>query len=145
MNTHVPALTVQGVSKTFDVSAPWLNRVIERRPKLLVKAVADISFTVEKGTCFSIVGESGCGKSTVARLVTGLYSTTSGDISFGTGASGRPIRVQMIFRIRIPASTRAGAWGYHRGTDPRNETAQERKRNPDAGARIARNRGSGGR
>ncbi len=98
MNALVPALKVAGVSKTFDVSAPWLNRVIERRTKLFVKAVSDISFTVEKGTCFSIVGESGCGKSTVARLVTGLYGTTQGDITFGKGAAGRPIRVQMIFQ-----------------------------------------------
>ncbi len=98
MNALVPALKVAGVSKIFDVSAPWLNRVIERRPKLFVKAVSDISFTVEKGTCFSIVGESGCGKSTVARLVTGLYGTTQGDITFGKGAAGRPIRVQMIFQ-----------------------------------------------
>ncbi|MDR6266625.1 ABC transporter ATP-binding protein [Roseobacter sp. N2S] len=93
-----PALSVSHVSKVFDVSAPWLNRVIERRPKLFVEAVSDISFTVEKGTCFSIVGESGCGKSTVARLVTGLYATSSGDISFGTGETGRPIKVQMIFQ-----------------------------------------------
>ncbi|WP_069300546.1 ABC transporter ATP-binding protein [Neptunicoccus sediminis] len=93
-----PALSVSHVSKVFDVSAPWLNRVIERRPKLYVEAVSDISFTVEKGTCFSIVGESGCGKSTVARLVTGLYATTNGDIRFGTGAKGRPIKVQMIFQ-----------------------------------------------
>lgn len=98
MTAYVPALTVDGVSKVFDVSAPWLNRVIERRPKLFVEAVSEVSFTVEKGTCFSIVGESGCGKSTVARLVTGLYKTTRGDISFGTGATGRPIRVQMIFQ-----------------------------------------------
>ena len=98
MSDPVPALSVDHVSKTFDVSAPWLNRMIERRPKLFVKAVLDISFTVEKGTCFSIVGESGCGKSTVARLVTGLYETTEGQISFGTGATGRPIRVQMIFQ-----------------------------------------------
>lgn len=93
-----PALSVSHVSKVFDVSAPWLNRVLERRPKLFVEAVSDISFTVEKGTCFSIVGESGCGKSTVARLVTGLYATSNGDISFGTGATGRPIKVQMIFQ-----------------------------------------------
>lgn len=98
MNTHVTALTVEGVSKIFDVSPPWLNRLIERRPKLFVKAVSDVSFTIEKGTCFSIVGESGCGKSTVARLVTGLYRTSSGDISFGKGTSGGPIRVQMIFQ-----------------------------------------------
>ncbi len=93
-----PILTVTHVSKEFDVSAPWLNRVLERKPKLFVKAVNDVSFTIPRGTCFSIVGESGCGKSTVARLVTGLYSTTSGDIHVGKGASGRPVRVQMIFQ-----------------------------------------------
>ncbi len=98
MNDLAPALSVNHVTKTFDVSAPWLNRVIERRPKLFVEAVSDISFTVQKGTCFSIVGESGCGKSTVARLITGLYKTTSGDISFGAGTAGAPIRMQMIFQ-----------------------------------------------
>lgn len=91
-------LAVDHVSKEFDVSAPWLNRVLERRPKLFVKAVSDVNFSVPRGSCFSIVGESGCGKSTVARLVTGLYATTSGEIRFGRGTEGRPVRVQMIFQ-----------------------------------------------
>lgn len=41
-----PALTVNGLVKTFDVSAPWLNRVIERKPRQFVQAVNDIDFTV---------------------------------------------------------------------------------------------------
>ncbi|AVO37544.1 ABC transporter ATP-binding protein [Pukyongiella litopenaei] len=98
MITADPILSVTDVSKEFDVSAPWLNRVLERKPRLFVKAVNDVSFSIPRGSCFSIVGESGCGKSTVARLVTGLYATTSGDIRFGAGAEGRPVRVQMIFQ-----------------------------------------------
>ncbi|WP_299987192.1 ABC transporter ATP-binding protein [uncultured Ruegeria sp.] len=93
-----PILSVDHVSKKFDVSAPWLNRVLERKPKLYVEAVNDVSFTVPRGSCFSIVGESGCGKSTVARLITGLYATSAGDIGFGEGRGGKPVRVQMIFQ-----------------------------------------------
>jgi peptide/nickel transport system ATP-binding protein len=62
---RTPALTVKGLTKTFDVSAPWLNRVIERKPRQFVQAVNDIDFTVPAGGCLSIVGESGCGKSTL--------------------------------------------------------------------------------
>lgn len=98
MTNHDPILTLSNVSKSFDVSAPWLNRVLERKDKLFVKAVEDVSFEVPRGCCFSIVGESGCGKSTIARLVTGLYATSGGDIRFGDGAQGRPVRVQMIFQ-----------------------------------------------
>lgn len=93
-----PALTVERLLKTFDVSAPWLNRLVERKPKQYLKAVNDISFTVPAGGCLSIVGESGCGKSTVARLVTGLYRATSGGMRFAPGKSGAPLSAQMIFQ-----------------------------------------------
>lgn len=92
------ALKVENLSKVFDVSAPLLNRILEGRPRQLLGAVDGISFEVMRGSCFSIVGESGCGKSTVARLVTGLYDKTGGSIEFGPGTGGRPIRVQMIFQ-----------------------------------------------
>lgn len=92
------ALTVNGLVKTFDVSAPWLNRVIERKPRQFVQAVAGIDFTVPAGGCLSIVGESGCGKSTVARLVTGLFRPTAGSISFAAGRKGGPLSAQMIFQ-----------------------------------------------
>ncbi|GAW36885.1 oligopeptide transport ATP-binding protein OppF [Roseovarius sp. A-2] len=98
MSTADAILSVDLVSKQFDVSAPWLNRVLERKPRLFVKAVNEVSFSIPRGSCFSIVGESGCGKSTVARLVTGLYSTSAGEIRFGPGTAGRAVRVQMIFQ-----------------------------------------------
>lgn len=93
-----PALAVDGLVKTFDVSAPWLNRVVERKQRQFLQAVNDISFAVPAGGCLSIVGESGCGKSTVARLVTGLYKPTSGEIRFAPGRGGAPLSAQMIFQ-----------------------------------------------
>lgn len=92
------ALTVTGLSRSFDVSAPWLNRVIERKERQFVRAVDDISFAVPTGGCTSLVGESGCGKSTVARLVTGIYSPSAGQISFAPGPDGKPLAAQMIFQ-----------------------------------------------
>lgn len=94
----MPAFTAERLVKTFDVSAPWLSRVIERKPRQLLQAVNDISFTVPTGGCLSIVGESGCGKSTVARLVTGLHKPSSGELRFAPGRNGAPLSVQMIFQ-----------------------------------------------
>ena len=93
-----PALTVTGLHRSFDVSAPWLNRMVYRLPRRNLHAVTDVSFTVPRGGCLSLVGESGCGKSTIARLVTGIYAPSAGEIRFGTGRDGRPLSAQMIFQ-----------------------------------------------
>ncbi|RRH78260.1 ABC transporter ATP-binding protein [Falsigemmobacter faecalis] len=92
------ALRVRNLSRKFDVSAPWLNRVVERKPKQYVMAVDDVSFDVPKGGCLSLVGESGCGKSTVARLVTGLYPPSNGSLEFTPDINGAPLSAQMIFQ-----------------------------------------------
>jgi peptide/nickel transport system ATP-binding protein len=98
---------VKDLAKTFDVSAPWLNRVIDRKPRQFVHAVDGVSFAIEKGKTLALVGESGCGKSTVARLLVGLYKPTRGDVAFdGTNthaldaAQTRALRrrMQMIFQ-----------------------------------------------
>lgn len=96
------------LAKTFDVSAPWLNRVIERKPRQLLHAVDGVSFDIAKGQTLALVGESGCGKSTVARLLVGLYEPTRGGLTFdGVDAhaafrtpEGRKLRrrIQMIFQ-----------------------------------------------
>ena len=70
------------LAMTFDVSAPWLNRVLERKPRVLLHAVDGVSFEIEKGKTLALVGESGCGKSTVARLLVGLYQPTRGGLTF---------------------------------------------------------------
>ena len=87
-----PLLELRQVTRDFDVSAPWLNRVIEREPRRSLRAVDDVSFEVDGGETLALVGESGCGKSTVARLIVGLHAPTSGHVEF------RGRRMQMIFQ-----------------------------------------------
>ena len=96
------------LAMTFDVSAPWLNRVVEGAPRLLLRAVDGVSFEIARGQTLALVGESGCGKSTVARLLVGLYEPTRGGFTFdGQDAhaafktpQGRKLRrrIQMIFQ-----------------------------------------------
>jgi peptide/nickel transport system ATP-binding protein len=103
-----PLVEVNDLAKTFDVSAPWLNRVLERKPRRFVHAVDGVSFGIERGRTLALVGESGCGKSTVARLLVGLYAPTRGEVRFD-GATTRDVlagpqalalrrRMQMIFQ-----------------------------------------------
>lgn len=78
----VPMLSVTNLKRVFDVSAPWLNRMLEGKGKSIVRAVDGVNFEINKGETFSLVGESGCGKSTVARLIVGLYEPSDGSINF---------------------------------------------------------------
>src|SRR3954453_7244415 len=97
---------IDGLKRYFDVSAPWLVRQIEGRPRQIVQAVDGIDITIAKGETFSLVGESGCGKSTVARLVVGLYPPTAGKVLFegadleqARAAAEQRRRMQMIFQV----------------------------------------------
>ncbi len=99
---------VVGLERYFDVSPPFLNRLIERTDKAYVKAVDGIAFSINKGETFSLVGESGCGKSTVGHLLVGLYTPTRGTIIYdgvqlGSAQTRRKMRdiqsrMQMIFQ-----------------------------------------------
>src|SRR5260370_18824447 len=75
-------LGVEDLRRYFDVSPPLLERLLQGKPRAVVKALDGVSFTVRRGETFSLVGESGCGKSTVARLVVGLYRPTAGRVLF---------------------------------------------------------------
>ena len=66
--------------KRFDLSEPWLARMIYRRPKRFLDAVDDVSFSIERGKTYAMVGESGSGKSTIARMAVGLLTPTSGSV-----------------------------------------------------------------
>jgi peptide/nickel transport system ATP-binding protein len=82
-------VTLTDVAKTFDVSPPWLERTLERRGRTLLTAVDGVTLTIAKGETLGVVGESGCGKSTVARLIVGLHVPTRGAIAFdGTVVAG---------------------------------------------------------
>ncbi|MGB3337726.1 MAG: oligopeptide/dipeptide ABC transporter ATP-binding protein [Devosia sp.] len=70
------------------------------RPKLALKALSDVSFTIEEGETLAVVGESGSGKSTLGYAIAGLLTPTSGDIRFGSVLGEDPAHrpVQLVFQ-----------------------------------------------
>ena len=98
-----PLLRVSGLKRYFDVSKPLLNRLLEGKPRMILKAVSGIDFELRKGDTFALVGESGCGKSTVANLVVGLHQPSAGIIEFeGVDLASITNRAQMTqLRRRI--------------------------------------------
>jgi peptide/nickel transport system ATP-binding protein len=97
-------LRVENAGRDFDVSRPWLNRVLEGEPRRSLRAVDGVSFSIRKGETLGLVGESGCGKSTVARMIVGLYPPSRGRIVFDGADLADPAsaplrrRMQMIFQ-----------------------------------------------
>ncbi|WP_029030096.1 ABC transporter ATP-binding protein [Salinarimonas rosea] len=106
--TTQPYVRVSDLSRSFDVSKPWLNRVIEGGEKQYLKAVDGVSFDIPKGETFALVGESGSGKSTVARMVVGLLPPSRGEVTIdGVSMTDRKAeaerqrlrrRIQMVFQ-----------------------------------------------
>ncbi|KIL39716.1 peptide ABC transporter substrate-binding protein [Gordoniibacillus kamchatkensis] len=92
---NAPLLEVKGLHKHFAVGGQW-------KKKGVVKAVNGVDLTVGRGETVGIVGESGCGKSTVGRLILRLLDLTEGEIRFEgmdisrlSASRMRPIRKQM--------------------------------------------------
>lgn len=101
-------LEVKNLKKHFPIHKGVFKRVVGH-----VKAVDGVSFSINKGETLGLAGESGCGKSTVGRMIMGAYRPTSGEIWFKppdgsekvnlaamTSAEMRPLRphIQMIFQ-----------------------------------------------
>ncbi|SFK86393.1 ABC transporter ATP-binding protein [Falsiroseomonas stagni] len=105
MADATPMLETIDVARFFDVSRPPIQRLLAGEGKRMLRAVDGVSFAIQKGTTLSLVGESGCGKSTMARLVVGLYSPTRGSVIFdgkdlaeARADSTQRRRMQMIFQ-----------------------------------------------
>ena len=78
-------LEVKNLKKYFPVGKTFFGK-----PNAFLKAVDDVSFTIEKGTTLGLVGESGCGKTTVGRTILHLYKPTGGEVLY----KGRKIQTK---------------------------------------------------
>ena len=85
-STGAPLLVADQLVKHFPITRGLLRRTVGH-----VCAVDGVSFTIGRGETVGLVGESGCGKSTVARMVLRLLAPTSGTVTFdGTDLTGLP-------------------------------------------------------
>ncbi|GAA3403634.1 ABC transporter ATP-binding protein [Paenibacillus hodogayensis] len=98
---ETPLVEVKGLQKSFSIKKGWFGA------NKYLRAVDGISFAINKGETFSLVGESGCGKSTTGRLVTRLLKPNGGEVWFDGQNIGalsdnqmRPVRkhMQMVFQ-----------------------------------------------
>ena len=100
-----PFVDVKNLRRVFDVSKPWLNRVLEGGHLEFLKAVDGVTFDIRKGETFALVGESGSGKTTVARMVVGLLPPSSGEVVIDgvsmTDAKQAQARQQLRRRIQM--------------------------------------------
>jgi peptide/nickel transport system ATP-binding protein/oligopeptide transport system ATP-binding protein len=100
-------LTVQNLKTYFPIRAGILQRVTAH-----VKAVDDVSFTIREGETFGLVGESGCGKTTVSRTILRLQPATAGSVFFDgedvfakRGSDLKALRRQMQIVFQDPYSS----------------------------------------
>ncbi|WP_446898726.1 ABC transporter ATP-binding protein [Clostridium sp. LBM24168] len=102
MKTDKPFIEIKNLKKYFPAKKSFVGKVTSN-----VKAVDDVSFTIEKGETLGLVGESGCGKTTTGRTIIKLYEPTDGqiiydgvDISKFSTNKMKPYRrkMQMIFQ-----------------------------------------------
>jgi peptide/nickel transport system ATP-binding protein/oligopeptide transport system ATP-binding protein len=134
-----PLVQVEHLAEFFPITGGILQRKVGE-----VKAVDDVSFTIRRGETLGLVGESGCGKTTVGRLLLRLIEPTAGRILFGgaegvdiTGLRGRDLkpfrrRMQIIFQDpyasldpRSPIGTAIGEGLRIHGIGTRKEQADK--------------------
>ena len=108
IEADVPLVQIEGLTRVFDLSKRWLNRVLEGGGRITLTAVDHVGFAIPRGETYALVGESGSGKSTIAKIAVGLLPPSAGSVSIAgvdiwrerdaTVLRGVRRRIQMIFR-----------------------------------------------
>ncbi|QSQ09450.1 Oligopeptide transport ATP-binding protein OppF [Koleobacter methoxysyntrophicus] len=107
MGQGKPLLRIEGIKKYFKEKPGFLARLLAGRKKRLIKAVDNISLVINRGETLGLVGESGCGKTSLGRTIVRLYKPTAGRIVFDgqdvTEAKGEKLmtfrrKAQIIFQ-----------------------------------------------
>lgn len=94
-----PLISVEGLTKRFDVSRSMSDVLNGRHPQL--QAVSDVDFTLQRGETLGIVGESGCGKTTLGRMLIKLIPASEGTIVFdGQDIANMDRAQELAFRRR---------------------------------------------
>ncbi|MCY4608518.1 MAG: ABC transporter ATP-binding protein [bacterium] len=104
-------LEVENLRVRFRVKGA-VKSLVERDPDPFIDAVLNVSFTLEGGRTFGLVGESGCGKTTLARAIVGLLQAQRGTVRFSgqellglTDRQARPLRRQIAMMFQDPVGS----------------------------------------
>lgn len=113
-----PLYRAKGIKKHFPVTGGVLRRIIGQ-----VKALDGVDLEIFRGETISVIGESGCGKTTLGRMLAVLQKPTDGELSFDFGDGLKNVvgldrtkemafrrRVQMIFKTLTPHLTQDKEW-----------------------------------
>ena len=108
IKSKTKVLVANNLSREFDLSPNWVLRSFEFQKENKVLAVDSVSFSINKGETYGLVGDSGSGKSTIAKMAVGLLKPSFGDITFdGANLNSETLshresqrvrrRIQMVF------------------------------------------------
>ena len=111
-------LSIDKLSKWFPITNAWNHKVGD------LKAIDEVSLSVNKGEILGVVGESGCGKSTLGKTIMGIHKPTAGSIKFeGEEVAGlspsqsRQLRKRLQYTYQDPGSSLDPRWKIGRSLD----------------------------